>query len=121
MVMYAQRAAMEEAFASKQQAFDTYRQTEAANEQATAANRTARSSGQLAKIATVAVPCTVAASIFSMNGDFAAGERLFFVYWCVAVPLTVVLLSWVIQKDLKDWGRDGGKKEQETGASEKSV
>ncbi|KAF4469204.1 hypothetical protein FALBO_3902 [Fusarium albosuccineum] len=106
MAMYAQRAAMEEAYASRSQAIDSYTQTKAANEQAAAANRTARSSGQLAKIATVAVPCTVAASIFSMNGDFAAGERLFFVYWCVAVPLTVVLLSWVIQKDFAEWRRD---------------
>ncbi|KAH7232468.1 hypothetical protein B0J15DRAFT_530267 [Fusarium solani] len=100
MVMYAQRAAMEEAFAAKMQAIDTYRQTAAANEQAAAANRMARSSGQLAKIATVAVPCTVAASIFSMNGEFAAGERLFFVYWCVAIPMTLILLGWVIQKDI---------------------
>ncbi|KAJ3536644.1 hypothetical protein NM208_g6636 [Fusarium decemcellulare] len=116
MAMYAQRAAMEEAFASRSQAIDSYKQTKAANEQAAAANRTARSSGQLAKIATVAVPCTVAASIFSMNGDFAAGERLFFVYWCVAVPLTVALLSWVIQKDFEEWRRDSNSNKQETKA-----
>ncbi|KAF5007115.1 hypothetical protein FDECE_6546 [Fusarium decemcellulare] len=116
MAMYAQRAAMDEAYASRSQAIDSYTQTKAANEQAAAANRTARSSGQLAKIATVAVPCTVAASIFSMNGDFAAGERLFFVYWCVAVPLTVALLSWVIQKDFEQWRRDSNSNKQETKA-----
>ncbi|KAF5537909.1 hypothetical protein FPHYL_12681 [Fusarium phyllophilum] len=103
MTMYAQRAAMDEAFATRIQAYDSYTQTKAANDQAAAANRTARSSGQLAKIATVAVPCTVAASILSMNGDFAAGEPLFYVYWCVAMPLTIVLLGWVVQKDVQAW------------------
>ncbi|KAF9777136.1 hypothetical protein IL306_004591 [Fusarium sp. DS 682] len=113
MTMYAQQAAMEEVFATRIQAYDSYMQTKAANEQAAAANRTARSSGQLAKIATVAVPCTVAASILSMNGEFAAGERFFFVYWCVALPLTLVLLGWVVQKDLRDWRNNLGKKEKD--------
>ncbi|KAF4998705.1 hypothetical protein FGRMN_3031 [Fusarium graminum] len=101
MAMYAQRSTMEEAFLNRLQAYDSYEQTRAANEQASAANRTARSSGQLTKIATVAVPFTVAASILSMNGDFAAGERLFFIYWCVALPLTFALLAWVMQDDLQ--------------------
>ncbi|KAF5233689.1 hypothetical protein FAUST_7940 [Fusarium austroamericanum] len=48
--------------------------------QAEAANRMARSSGQLTKIATVIVPCSFVASIFSMGGKFEAGESLFFVY-----------------------------------------
>ncbi|KAF4341970.1 magnesium and cobalt transport [Fusarium beomiforme] len=118
MTMYAQRAAMDEAFATRIQAHESYLQTKAANEQAAAANRTARSSGQLAKIATVAVPCTVAASILSMNGEFAAGERFFFVYWCVALPLTLALLGWVLQKDLKDW-RDTLRKKQKDANGDK--
>ncbi|KAF5610113.1 uncharacterized protein FSUBG_3345 [Fusarium subglutinans] len=120
MTMYAQRAAMDEAFATRIQAYDSYTQTKAANEQAAAANRTARSSGQLAKIATVAVPCTVAASILSMNGDFAAGEPLFYVYWCVAMPLTVVLLGWVVQKDVQAW-RDKLIKKAKSERGEKDV
>ncbi|EXL52388.1 hypothetical protein FOCG_08182 [Fusarium oxysporum f. sp. radicis-lycopersici 26381] len=120
MTMYAQRAAMDEAFATRIQAYDSYTQTKAANEQAAAANRTARSSGQLAKIATVAVPCTVAASILSMNGDFAAGEPLFYVYWCVAMPLTIVLLGWVVQKDVRDW-RDKLVKKAKSEKGEKDV
>ncbi|KAJ4251008.1 hypothetical protein NW762_011658 [Fusarium torreyae] len=59
----------------------------------------ARSSGQLAKIATVIVPCTFVASIFSMNGKFAAGEEHFFVYWVVSIPITIILLSWILAKD----------------------
>ncbi|KAF2017857.1 hypothetical protein BU24DRAFT_420919 [Aaosphaeria arxii CBS 175.79] len=78
MEMHAQRAAMRSAFT---------------------ANRQARSAGQLTKIATVIVPCTFVASIFSMGGSFAAGERLFYVYWLISIPVTVCLLTWV----LHDW------------------
>ncbi|WXC50341.1 hypothetical protein QX201_010000 [Fusarium graminearum] len=67
--------------------------------QAEAANRMARSSGQLTKIATVIVPCSFVASIFSMGGKFEAGESLFFVYWTISVPMTLVLLAWVLAKD----------------------
>jgi hypothetical protein len=67
--------------------------------QAEAANRMARSSGQLTKIATVIVPCSFVASIFSMGGKFEAGESLFFVYWTISVPITLVLLAWVLSKD----------------------
>ncbi|KAF5637944.1 magnesium and cobalt transport [Fusarium sp. NRRL 52700] len=81
MTMYAQRAAMDEAFATRIQAYDSYTQTKAANEQAAAVNP----------------------SILSMNGDFAAGEPLFYVYWCVAKPLTILLLGWVVQKDVQAW------------------
>lgn len=78
MEMYAQRAALM---------------------QADAANRQARSSAQLTKVATVIVPCTFVASIFSMGGDFAAGERLFGVYWAVSLPVTFALLAWVLWQD----------------------
>lgn len=115
MAMFAQRAVMEEAFASRLQAYDSLKQTQAANKQAAAANRTARSSGQLAKIATVAVPCTLATSIFSMNGDFAAGEPLFFVYWCVALPLTFAMLAWTLQQDFQEWRKKSGKHLEEVG------
>jgi hypothetical protein len=67
--------------------------------QADAADRQARSSGQLTKIATFIVPCTFVASISSMNGEFAAGERFFYVYWVVSIPITVLLLIWVMVND----------------------
>ncbi|KAI3531840.1 hypothetical protein CSPX01_13911 [Colletotrichum filicis] len=59
-------------------------------------NRQARSAGQLTKLATVAVPFSIVSAIFSMGGDFAAGERLFWVYWGVSLPVTGLLLVWII-------------------------
>lgn len=89
MEMYAQRAAMVESFA---------------------ANRQARSASQLTKIATVIVPCTFVASIFSMGGEFAAGQSLFGVYWAVSIPATLVLLAWVLygHNIPPAWGRVKG-------------
>jgi hypothetical protein len=67
--------------------------------QADAAERQAKSSSQLTKIATFIVPCTFVASIFSMGGDFAAGERLFYIYWTISLPITAILLTWVMVND----------------------
>ncbi|KAF2091076.1 hypothetical protein K490DRAFT_62404 [Saccharata proteae CBS 121410] len=80
MEMYSQRAALTESFA---------------------ANSQARSSGQLTKIATVIVPCTFVASIFSMGGDFAVGEKDFGTYWAISIPVTFVLLCWVLHEDIQ--------------------
>ncbi|KAL7802716.1 hypothetical protein V8C43DRAFT_322792 [Trichoderma afarasin] len=103
MEMYTVRANMEEAREAKIQSRESFFQTEATN-------KMARSSGQLAKIATVVVPCTFVASVLSMNGEFAAGERLFYVYWAISVPVTLILLFWVIDNemsrgvsDCKEW------------------
>lgn len=66
---------MNESFVAMTQAYNSYTQLtqlKGANEPAAVANRTARSSGQLAKIATVSVSCTVAASILSMISNLAA-------------------------------------------------
>lgn len=73
----------------------------AALDQASAANRSARTSGQLTKIATIIVPCTFVGSIFSMGGRFAAGEDLFFVYWAISIPATIMLLVWVLHDDIQ--------------------
>lgn len=89
MDMYAQRAAL-------QQAMEAAKQTYEANNQTKEANRMARSSGQLTKIATVIVPCSFVASIFSMGDEFAAGKSLFYVYWLISMPITAVLLFWVM-------------------------
>ncbi|KAI1121728.1 hypothetical protein F5Y10DRAFT_288168 [Nemania abortiva] len=88
MDMWAQRAALQQATASLAQA--------------EASTRSARTSGQLTKIATIIVPCTFVASIFSMNGRFAAGEDLFFVYWTISVPVTLGLLAWVLHEDIRN-------------------
>lgn len=69
----------------------------AALEESFAADRQARNARQLTWVATVIVPCTFVASVFSMGGSFAAGEDLFYVYWAISVPVTIVLLTWVLQ------------------------
>lgn len=102
MKMYSARSTMEEAYEAKMQSRESMKQTREANRQTAAANRMARSSGQLTKIATIIVPCTFVASIFSMGGDFAAGESLFYVYWIVSVPITVGLLTWILHEDIAD-------------------
>lgn len=70
-----------------------------ASREAQDAERQARSDVQLTKIATIVVPCTFIASIFSMGVSFAAGEGLLYVYWAISVPITVVLFVWVLQKE----------------------
>jgi hypothetical protein len=101
MEAFSARAALEGSFAAYRQAEESREQTREANEQTRIANRHARSAGQLTKIATIIVPCTFVASIFSMGGSFAAGEHLFFVYWAISVPITLALLSWVLHGDIK--------------------
>lgn len=96
--MYYDRSAMEETYEAKMQSRESMRQTK----ETAAANRMARSSGQLTKIATIIVPCTFVTSIFSMGGDFAAGESLFYVYWIISVPITLGLLFWIIHEDIVD-------------------
>lgn len=51
-----------------------------------ATKRQTRSTGQLAKIATIIVPCTFATSIVSMGGSFAAGQHLLYIYWVISIP-----------------------------------
>lgn len=75
MGMYVRRASMEESLNSKQQA---------------------RSAFQPTLIATMVVPCTFVASILSMGGECAAGESLFGVYWAISIPVTCLLLGWVL-------------------------
>lgn len=71
-------------------------------------DRESRSASQLAKLAAVAVPFTVVSAIFSMGGDYAAGEKSFGVYWAISVPLTAVLFLLIlcserISRSLDDW------------------
>ncbi|KAL7923198.1 hypothetical protein ACQKWADRAFT_312306 [Trichoderma austrokoningii] len=122
MKMYSARSAMEETYEAKMQSRESMKQTKEANRQTAAANRMARSSGQLTKIATIIVPCTFVASIFSMGGDFAAGESLFYVYWIISVPITVGLLSWILHEDIAGVVEmsKGWIKSRETKPSEKS-
>ncbi|KAK7705053.1 hypothetical protein SLS57_010250 [Botryosphaeria dothidea] len=60
------------------------------------ANQQARHVGQLTTLATILVPFTVVAGIFSMSGSFAAGESHFWVFWVVAVPISALLFLNVL-------------------------
>lgn len=114
MDAFSARAALEGSFAAYRQADESREQTREANEQTKIANRHARSAGQLTKIATIIVPCTFVASIFSMGGSFAAGEHLFFVYWAISVPITLALLSWVLHGEIKKmWHKWRGNQNKE--------
>lgn len=114
MEAFSARAALEGSFAAYRQAEESKEQTLEASEQTKIANRHARSAGQLTKIATIIVPCTFVASIFSMGGSFAAGEHLFFVYWAISVPITIALLSWVLHRDIKKmWHKWRGNQSKE--------
>jgi hypothetical protein len=54
------------------------------------ANEQARHVGYLTSLATIFIPLSFVAAVFSMGGDFAAGESRFWVYWAVAVPVAAV-------------------------------
>ena len=54
-----------------------------------------RGVGRLTKLATVLVPFSITAGIFSMGDDYLVGKPLFWVFWVVAIPL-VLLFSVVV-------------------------
>jgi hypothetical protein len=85
METYAQLSIMRESF-------EGHRQT-------VTSAKLAKSSGRLLNLATVFVPFTLVASIFSMNGNYAAGESRFFVFWAVSIPCALALIVWVMYTD----------------------
>ncbi|KAF9876751.1 hypothetical protein CkaCkLH20_05597 [Colletotrichum karsti] len=54
------------------------------------ANEQAVQVGRLTSMATIFLPVSLVATIFSMGGEFAAGERMFWVFWVIAVPVGLV-------------------------------
>jgi hypothetical protein len=56
-----------------------------------AANQQARNVGYLTSLASIFVPISFVAAVFSMGGDFSAGESRFWVYWVVAVPVGAIV------------------------------
>jgi Mg2+ and Co2+ transporter CorA len=49
---------------------------------------------RLSGVALVFVPLSFTASLLSMSGEFIPGERLFWVFWAVSVPLICILFWW---------------------------
>lgn len=72
----------------------TYEQR-ASVEESLLANKQARNVGRLSALATVLVPFSVIAGIFSMSGEFAAGEDLFWVFWLLAPTVSGMLMVWL--------------------------
>ena len=60
---------------------------EATIQESRSSNSQAQSLGRLTSLATVLVPISITAGIFSMGGDFLVGEPRFWVFWAVAVPV----------------------------------
>ncbi|KAH8710026.1 hypothetical protein GQ44DRAFT_776862 [Phaeosphaeriaceae sp. PMI808] len=54
------------------------------------ANKQAQQVGYLTSLATLFIPLSFVAAVFSMGGDFSAGASHFWVYWIIAVPVAVV-------------------------------
>jgi hypothetical protein len=52
-------------------------------------NKQARQVGYLTSLATLFIPISFVAAIFSMGGNFSAGAKLFWVYWVIAIPLAM--------------------------------
>lgn len=52
--------------------------------------RQSLNAGQLTSMATIFIPASLVAAVFSMGGKFAAGENLFWVFWVISVPLATV-------------------------------
>lgn len=52
-------------------------------------NKQGRQVGYLTSLATLFIPVSLVAAIFSMGGDFAAGGSHFWVYWVVSIPVVV--------------------------------
>ncbi|KAI0503236.1 hypothetical protein F5B22DRAFT_662181 [Xylaria bambusicola] len=57
------------------------------------ANQQARQVGYLTSLATLFVPISFIAAVFSMGGDYAADQKRFYVFWAVSLPVAVVALS----------------------------
>ncbi|KAJ5831261.1 uncharacterized protein N7525_009514 [Penicillium rubens] len=53
-------------------------------------NKQAQQVGYLTSLATVFIPISFVAAVFSMGGDFSAGASHFWVYWVIAVPVVAV-------------------------------
>ncbi|KAI0530056.1 hypothetical protein GGR58DRAFT_268163 [Xylaria digitata] len=54
------------------------------------ANTQARQVGYLTSLATLFVPVSFIAAVFSMGGEYAAGQQRFYVFWAVSLPVVVV-------------------------------
>ena len=81
---------------------------EASIQESKTSNYQARSVGRLTSLATILVPFSVTAALFSMGGDFQAGQSLFWVFWVIAIPIAAVLYLGISFYERKTFSRDKG-------------
>lgn len=62
------------------------------------ANRQAQQVGYLTSLATLFIPASLLAGIFSMGGDFSAGASRFWVFWVISVPLVLMSCIFLFTK-----------------------
>ena len=81
---------------------------EASIQESKTSNYQARSVGRLTSLATILVPFSVTAALFSMGGDFQAGQSLFWVFWVIATPIAAILYFGISFYERKTFNRNRG-------------
>jgi hypothetical protein len=70
-------------------------------------NYQARNVGRLTSLATILVPFSVSAGMFSMGGEYLAGEKNFWVFWAVAIPMVwifgLLIFTQILQRLEEVW------------------
>jgi hypothetical protein len=71
------------------------------------ANYRARNVGRLTSLATILVPFSISASMSSMGGEYLGGEKNFWAFWAVAIPLMLIfgllILTQILQRLEEVW------------------
>jgi hypothetical protein len=68
-------------------------------------NYQARNIGRLTSLATILVPLSVTAGMFSMGGEFLPGESKFWIFWAVTAPMILVLSLLLFAQGIQSLGR----------------
>lgn len=61
--------------------------------------RQSLNAGYLTSMATIFIPISLVAAVFSMGGEFAAGKSLFWVFWVLAIPVALLGCFLLFTKD----------------------
>ncbi|MCJ1402414.1 hypothetical protein MMC11_005634 [Xylographa trunciseda] len=79
---------------------------EASIQESKTSNYQARSVGRLTSLATILVPFSVTAALFSKGGYFQDGQSLFWVFGVIAIPIAAVLYLGISFYERKKFDRD---------------
>jgi Mg2+ and Co2+ transporter CorA len=73
--------------------------------ESTFGNQQARQVGYLTSLATLLIPASSIAAIFSMDGEFAAGQAHFWVFWTMSLPIVLVASIYLCGGLVSSWLR----------------